>query len=145
MMIYVHWSHLISARSRFFHSFFYTFSQFSQKPPRITKCLIYHMKDLKSGHLFWQRERAWLPLKGGHAPENEPRTFSTKIELPKFWVELLSILNNESITLFYGFLKRYITFLQPQGLKSYEASKFEVSKCCPIYLIKRTFFSVLEL
>ena len=69
------------------------------------------MKDLKSGHLFLQRERAWLPLKGGHAPENEPRTFSTKIELPKFWEEFLSILNNESITLFYGFLKRYITFL----------------------------------
>ena len=69
------------------------------------------MKDLKSGHLFLQRERAWLPLKGGHAPENEPRTFSTKIDLPEFGVELLQISNNESIFLFWGFPKRYITFL----------------------------------
>ena len=58
------------------------------------------MKDLKSGHLFLQRERVWLPLKGSHTPENEPRTFSTKIDLPDFWVDLLQILNNESIFLF---------------------------------------------
>ena len=58
------------------------------------------MKDLKSGHLFLQRERAWMPLKGGHAPENEPRTFSTKINLPDFWEELLQISNNESIFMF---------------------------------------------
>ena len=68
------------------------------------------MKDLKSG-FFLQRERAWLPLKGGHAPENEPRTFSTKIDLPEFGVELLQISNNESIFLFWGFPKRCITFL----------------------------------
>ena len=58
------------------------------------------MKDLKSGHLFLQRERAWLPLKGGHAPENEPGTFSPKINLPEFGVELLQISNNESISMF---------------------------------------------
>ena len=39
------------------------------------------MKDLKSGHLILLRERAWLPLKDGHAPENEPLTFFTKINL----------------------------------------------------------------
>ena len=58
------------------------------------------MKDLKSGHFFLQRERAWLLLKGGHAPENEPRTFSTKIDLPDFKVGLLQISNNDSIFLF---------------------------------------------
>ena len=58
------------------------------------------MKDLKSGHLFLQRERAWLPLKGGHAPENEPRTFSTKTDLSDFGVNLLQISNNESIFMF---------------------------------------------
>ena len=58
------------------------------------------MKDLKSGHLILLRERAWLPLKDGHAPENEPRTFSTKIDLPEFGVELLQISNNESIFMF---------------------------------------------
>ena len=58
------------------------------------------MKDLKSGHLILLRERAWLPLKDGHAPENEPRTFSTKIDLPEFGVELLQISNNESIYMF---------------------------------------------
>ena len=58
------------------------------------------MKDLKIGYLILLREGEWLPLKGDHAPENEPRTFSTKIKLPEFWVELLHILNNESITLF---------------------------------------------
>ena len=39
------------------------------------------MKDHKSGHLILLRERAWLPLKDGHAPENEPLTFFTKINL----------------------------------------------------------------
>ena len=58
------------------------------------------MKDLKIGHLFLQRERAWLPLKGGHALENELRTFSTKIDLPYFWVKLLQISNHESIFMF---------------------------------------------
>ena len=86
---YIQWSNLISARSRFFHSNFRSFSQFSQMPLRIAKCFIYHMKDLKSGHLFLQRERGWLALKDGHALENELRTFSTKIDLPDFGVELL--------------------------------------------------------
>ena len=58
------------------------------------------MKDLKSGYLILLRERAWLPLKDGHAPENEPRTFSTKIDLLDFVVDLLQISNNESIFLF---------------------------------------------
>ena len=63
----VQWSNLISARSRFFHSIFHSFSQFPQMSLRIAKCFIYHMKDLKSGYLILLRERAWLPLKDSHA------------------------------------------------------------------------------
>ena len=69
-------------------------------PLRIAKFFIHHMKDLKSRYLILIRERAWLPIKDGHVPENEPRTFSTKIDLPDFGVDLLQISNNESIFLF---------------------------------------------
>ena len=58
------------------------------------------MKDLKSGHLIFLRESSWLPLNDGHAPENEPCTFSTKIDLPYFCLDLLQISNSESIFLF---------------------------------------------
>ena len=75
----IHWSHLISARSCFFESIFDSVLQFSQELSRITKCFIYHMKDLKSEHLILLRKRAWLALKGSHAPEIEPRTVSTKL------------------------------------------------------------------
>ena len=46
----VQWSQKILARSHFFHLSFHRFFQFSQKAHRITKCFIYHMKDLKSGY-----------------------------------------------------------------------------------------------
>ena len=58
------------------------------------------MKDLKIGYLILLREGEWLPLKDNHAPENEPWTFSTKIDLPYFYLDLLQISNSESILLF---------------------------------------------
>ena len=39
------------------------------------------MKDLKSEHLILLGQRAWLTLKDSHAPEIEPRTVSTKINM----------------------------------------------------------------
>ena len=91
------------------------------------------------------KQKAWLSLKGSHALGNETRTFLTKINFLAFGVELLLISNAESICLFQGFQKRYITFPQMQGLKRYEVSKFEKLKSCQIYLVKRTFFSELKL
>ena len=103
------------------------------------------MKDLKSGYLISLKQKAWLSLKGSHALGNETRTFFIKIDFMAFGVELLLISNAESICLFQGFQKRYITFPQMQGLKRYEVSKFKKLKSCQIYLVKRTFFSELEL
>ena len=40
------------------------------------------MKALKSGYWNLWRKKAWLPLKGCHALENESKTFFTKINLP---------------------------------------------------------------
>ena len=68
------------------------------------------MKDLKSGYLNSLKQKAWLSLKGSHALGNETRTFLTKIDFLAFGVELLLISNAESICLFMGFQKRYITF-----------------------------------
>ena len=141
----IHWSQKILARSHFFHLSFHRFFQFSQKAHRITKYFIYHMKDLKSGYLISLKQKAWLPLKGSHALGNETRTILTKINFLAFGAKLLLISNTESICLFQGFQKRYITFPQIQGLKRYEVSKFEKLKSCQIYLVKRTFFSELEL
>ena len=39
------------------------------------------MKDLKCGNLILLRQRAWLTLKDSHAPEIEPRTVSTRIDV----------------------------------------------------------------
>ena len=39
------------------------------------------MKNLKSEHLILLSQRAWLTLKDSHAPEIEPRTVSTKIDM----------------------------------------------------------------
>ena len=39
------------------------------------------MKDIKSEHLILLRQRAWLSLKDSHAPETDPRTISTKIDM----------------------------------------------------------------
>ena len=39
------------------------------------------MKALICGHWILWRKRACLPLKDGQAPENEPLTFFTKINL----------------------------------------------------------------
>ena len=55
------------------------------------------MKDLKSEYLILLIQRAWLSLKDSHAPENETWTFLTKINLLNFRVELLQILDIESI------------------------------------------------
>ena len=58
------------------------------------------MKALKNEHLILHSQRAWLSLKDSHAPENETRTFCTKINLLNFEVKLFPILNAESICLF---------------------------------------------
>ena len=42
------------------------------------------MKDPKRDHLILLRQRAWVPLKDSHAPEIEPRTVSTKINILAF-------------------------------------------------------------
>ena len=39
------------------------------------------MKDLESKHLILPRQRPWLNLKDSHAPEIEPQTISTKIDM----------------------------------------------------------------
>ena len=44
------------------------------------------MKDLKNEHLILLRQRAWPPLKDSHALGNEPRNFSTKIDMLAFAV-----------------------------------------------------------
>ena len=93
----------------FFESTFDRFLQFSQKLFRITKCFIYHMKDLKKEHLILLRQRAWLTLKDSHAPEIELRTVSTKIDMLAIADHLHPISNIESTFLFQIFLLKYIT------------------------------------
>ena len=43
------------------------------------------------------RKRTWLPLKDSHAPESEPRAFSTKIDKLATKAHLHPISNVESI------------------------------------------------
>ena len=58
------------------------------------------MKDLKSEHWILLSQRAWLSLKGSHAPDNETWTFLTKIYFLGLEVEFFPISNTESICLF---------------------------------------------
>ena len=55
------------------------------------------MKNLKSEHLILLRQGAWLLLKDSHAPEIEPRTVSTKIDILAFADHLHPVLNILSI------------------------------------------------
>ena len=67
------------------------------------------MKDLKSEHLILLRLRAWITLKASHAPEIEPRTVGTKIDILAIADHLHPVLNILSIDTLSGFLLRYIT------------------------------------
>ena len=58
------------------------------------------MKDLNYVYLILLRQTAWSPLKDSHAPESEPRTFSTKINMLVFEAHLNPISKIESIFLF---------------------------------------------
>ena len=51
------------------------------------------MKNLKSEHLILLRQGAWLLLKDSNAPEIEPRTVSTKIDMLAFADHLHPISN----------------------------------------------------
>ena len=46
------------------------------------------MKVLKSGYIILPSQKAWLSLKDNHAPENDPWTVLTKINLLAFWNEV---------------------------------------------------------
>ena len=51
------------------------------------------MKAQKSRYWILQRQRVSLSLKDSHVPENESRTFFTKIKFLAFQAELLPISN----------------------------------------------------
>ena len=53
------------------------------------KNFTYHMKALICGYYTLWKKRALLLLKEGHAPENEPWTFSIKINLPLTTTEIV--------------------------------------------------------
>ena len=69
----------------------------------------------------------------------------TKIRLKLSTSEILQFSLQFSITIFQGFLLRYITFFYVNWLKNSSLSKFEKFEKGPIYLIKKTFFKHFEL